>query len=261
MIKNQNDCWTNINVIRTSTNDRSHLWEICIRCVSQVFSLSHPLTLRRQGWWPISQQATKISWPHIWRDIMWSIIKCSLWFIFLMYYRTSWPGVYHWPCGRSTLTLTQVKEVTRGLRTHLSSSLSSLSVSGYPSPSDLSLQPNDIGSYSCKTLPSKGRKAARAPRYHGKAIKSLLQWVQRCTSKWVCKRSNRLQSHFAQGNIQNAIILWPLWVKGKKIGAGCVGMRVIFQWCHFKCAGLGWRWMTLGRAGEVVSRSSLRLSA
>ncbi|XP_047193921.1 uncharacterized protein clmnb [Hippoglossus stenolepis] len=78
----------------------------------------------------------------------------------------------------------QVKEVTRGLHTHLSSSLSSLSASGYPSSSDLALQPNDIGSYSCKTLPSKGRKAARAPKYHGKAIKSLLQWVQRCTSKF-----------------------------------------------------------------------------
>ncbi|XP_062267795.1 uncharacterized protein clmnb [Platichthys flesus] len=78
----------------------------------------------------------------------------------------------------------QVKEVTRGLHTHLSSSLSSLSASGYSSSSDLSLQPNDVGSYSCKTLPSKGRNAARAPKYHGKAIKSLLQWVQRCTSKF-----------------------------------------------------------------------------
>nr|XP_019947100.1 PREDICTED: calmin [Paralichthys olivaceus] len=78
----------------------------------------------------------------------------------------------------------QVKEVTRGLHRHLSSSLSSLSVSSYPSSSDLSLQPNDIGSYSCNTLPSKGRNAARVPKYHGKAIKTLLQWVQRCTSKF-----------------------------------------------------------------------------
>ncbi|AWP19733.1 putative calmin-like [Scophthalmus maximus] len=46
----------------------------------------------------------------------------------------------------------------------------------------LHFQPNDIGSYSHNTLPSKGRKAAREPKYHGKAIKTLLQWVQRCTS-------------------------------------------------------------------------------
>ncbi|KAM9339197.1 calmin-like [Symphorus nematophorus] len=78
----------------------------------------------------------------------------------------------------------QVKEVTGGLQRHLSSSLSSLSMSSYPSSSDLSPQPNDIGSYSCSTLPSKGRKAAREPKYHGKAIKTLLQWVQRCTSKF-----------------------------------------------------------------------------
>ncbi|XP_037606216.1 uncharacterized protein zgc:100997 isoform X1 [Sebastes umbrosus] len=78
----------------------------------------------------------------------------------------------------------QVKEVTRGLQRHLSSSLSSLSMSSCPSSSDLSPQPNDIGSYSCSTLPSKGRKAAREPKYHGKAIKTLLQWVQGCTSKF-----------------------------------------------------------------------------
>ncbi|GLD59582.1 uncharacterized protein AKAME5_001157300 [Lates japonicus] len=78
----------------------------------------------------------------------------------------------------------QVKEVTRGLQRHLSRSLSSLSMNSYPSSSDLSPQPNDIGSYSCNTLPSKGRKAAREPKYHGKAIKTLLQWVQRCTSKF-----------------------------------------------------------------------------
>ncbi|XP_068432561.1 interaptin [Clinocottus analis] len=76
----------------------------------------------------------------------------------------------------------QVKEVSRGLRRHLSSSLSSLSTSSSPFSSDLPPQPNDIGSYSCNTLPSKGRKAAREPKYHGKAIKTLLQWVQRCTS-------------------------------------------------------------------------------
>ncbi|XP_070843251.1 uncharacterized protein clmnb isoform X1 [Chaetodon trifascialis] len=78
----------------------------------------------------------------------------------------------------------QVKEVTGGLQRHLSSSLSSLSMSSYPSPGDLSPQPNDIGNYSCKTLPGKGRKAAREPKYHGKAIKTLLQWIQGCTSKF-----------------------------------------------------------------------------
>ncbi|XP_044026355.1 calmin isoform X2 [Siniperca chuatsi] len=78
----------------------------------------------------------------------------------------------------------QVKEVMGGLQRHLSSSLSSLSMSSYPSSSDLAPQRNDIGSYSCKTLPSKGRKRAREPKYHGKAIKTLLQWVQRSTSKF-----------------------------------------------------------------------------
>ncbi|XP_029318618.1 calmin [Cottoperca gobio] len=78
----------------------------------------------------------------------------------------------------------QVKEVMSGLERHLSSSLSSLSMSSYPSSSDLSPEPNDIGSYSWNTLPSKGRKAAREPKYHGKAIKTLLQWVQRCTSQF-----------------------------------------------------------------------------
>ncbi|XP_035800589.1 calmin isoform X2 [Amphiprion ocellaris] len=76
----------------------------------------------------------------------------------------------------------QVKEVTGGLQRH--SSLSSLSVSSYPSSSDLSTSPDDAGSFSCSTLPSKGRKAAREPKYHGKAIKTLLLWVQRCTSKY-----------------------------------------------------------------------------
>ncbi|KAM3602540.1 uncharacterized protein V6R79_005924 [Siganus canaliculatus] len=76
----------------------------------------------------------------------------------------------------------QVKEVMGGLRRPLSSSLSSLSMSSYPSSNDLSPQPNEIGRYSCSTLPSKGRRAARQSKYHGKAIKILLQWVQRCTS-------------------------------------------------------------------------------
>ncbi|XP_069014743.1 uncharacterized protein clmnb [Embiotoca jacksoni] len=78
----------------------------------------------------------------------------------------------------------QIKEVTGVLRRHLSSSLSSLSGSSYPSGGDLSPQPDVTGSYDCSTLPSKGRKAAREPKYHGKAIKTLLQWVQRCTSKY-----------------------------------------------------------------------------
>ncbi|KAM9356103.1 uncharacterized protein clmnb [Pholidichthys leucotaenia] len=78
----------------------------------------------------------------------------------------------------------QVKEVTGGLQRHLSTSLSSLSGSSYPFYSDLSAQPDDIGSFSCNTLPSKGRKAAREPKYHGRAIKMLLQWVQRCTSQY-----------------------------------------------------------------------------
>ncbi|XP_070705476.1 uncharacterized protein clmnb [Pempheris klunzingeri] len=78
----------------------------------------------------------------------------------------------------------QVKEVTEGLQMHLCSSLSSLSMSSYPSSNDLSPQPNDTGRYSCSTLPSKGRKAARAPKYHGKTIKTLLLWVQRSTSKF-----------------------------------------------------------------------------
>uniref|UniRef100_A0A669AW74 Calmin n=1 Tax=Oreochromis niloticus TaxID=8128 RepID=A0A669AW74_ORENI len=78
----------------------------------------------------------------------------------------------------------QVKEVMGGLQKHLSSSLSSLSMSSYPSSNDLSPQPSDTGTYSCSTLPSKGRKAAREAKYHGKAIKVLLQWVRRCTSKY-----------------------------------------------------------------------------
>ncbi|XP_033931889.1 interaptin isoform X2 [Pseudochaenichthys georgianus] len=78
----------------------------------------------------------------------------------------------------------QVQEVTAGLQRHLSSSLSSLSMSSYPSSSDLSPPPNDISSYFCSTLPSKCKKAAKQLKYHGKAIKTLLRWVQRCTSKF-----------------------------------------------------------------------------
>ncbi|KAI3364487.1 hypothetical protein L3Q82_011276, partial [Scortum barcoo] len=65
-----------------------------------------------------------------------------------------------------SFTLIQVKEVTGGLQRHLSSLLPSLSVSSYPSSSDLTSPPNDIGSYSCSTLPSEGRKGcqrAKAP--------------------------------------------------------------------------------------------------
>ncbi|XP_055362352.1 uncharacterized protein clmnb isoform X2 [Betta splendens] len=78
----------------------------------------------------------------------------------------------------------QVKKATGGLQRHLSSSLSSLSMSSYPSSGDLSPQQNGAGNYSCYTLPSKGKRAARESKYHGKAIKTLLQWVQRCTSKF-----------------------------------------------------------------------------
>ncbi|XP_014849059.1 PREDICTED: calmin-like [Poecilia mexicana] len=78
----------------------------------------------------------------------------------------------------------QVKEATGGLQRHLSSSLSSLSLSAYPSTSDLSPQTSDNDSYSCNTLPRKGKKAEMEPKYHSKAIKTLLHWVQRCTSKY-----------------------------------------------------------------------------
>ncbi|XP_075994782.1 uncharacterized protein clmnb [Genypterus blacodes] len=78
----------------------------------------------------------------------------------------------------------QVKEVSGGLQRHLSSSLSSLSMSSFSSSSDISPLSSDVDSYSCNTLPSKGRKAARKPKYHGKAIKTLLQWVHRSTSKF-----------------------------------------------------------------------------
>ncbi|KAM4522750.1 uncharacterized protein clmnb [Odontesthes bonariensis] len=78
----------------------------------------------------------------------------------------------------------QVKEVTGGLLRSLSSSLSSLSLSCYPDTSDLLPQSNDDGSYSCNTLPRKSSKTAREAKYHGKAIKTLLQWVQRSTTKY-----------------------------------------------------------------------------
>ncbi|XP_015249972.1 PREDICTED: uncharacterized protein LOC107097360 [Cyprinodon variegatus] len=78
----------------------------------------------------------------------------------------------------------QVKEATGGLQRRLSSSLSSLSLSTYPSTGDLSPQTADTDSYSCNTLPRKGKKTAREPKYHSKAIKTLLHWVQRCTSKY-----------------------------------------------------------------------------
>ncbi|XP_042339116.1 calmin-like, partial [Plectropomus leopardus] len=83
----------------------------------------------------------------------------------------------------SVILFFQVKEASRGLHRHSSSSLSSLSSSSCPSSGDLSPPHEDIGSFSCSTLPSKSRQAARKPKYHGKAIKTLLQWVQRCTSK------------------------------------------------------------------------------
>ncbi|KAI4801806.1 hypothetical protein KUCAC02_019677 [Chaenocephalus aceratus] len=59
----------------------------------------------------------------------------------------------------------QVQEVTAGLQRHLSSSLSSLSMSSYPSSSDLSPPPNDISSYFCSTLPSKCKKAAKQLKF------------------------------------------------------------------------------------------------
>ncbi|XP_034555587.1 calmin-like isoform X2 [Notolabrus celidotus] len=77
----------------------------------------------------------------------------------------------------------QVKEVTGGLQKHSSSSLSSLSMSP-SSSSDLVPQLNDLNSHSCSTLHSEGRMASRKPKYHGKAIKTLLQWVQGCTLKF-----------------------------------------------------------------------------
>ncbi|XP_062322879.1 uncharacterized protein clmnb isoform X1 [Osmerus eperlanus] len=76
----------------------------------------------------------------------------------------------------------QIKEVTSGLQKHLSSSLSSLPISCYPSPCDLSPVTDDFNH--SNTLPSKGRKAASNRQHHGKAIKTLLHWVHRRTSKF-----------------------------------------------------------------------------
>ncbi|XP_004083858.2 spectrin beta chain, erythrocytic isoform X1 [Oryzias latipes] len=73
----------------------------------------------------------------------------------------------------------QVKKVTGRLQRRLSSSLSSLS-----SENDLQPSPDDGGCYSCNSLPRKSRKPEREPKYHGKTIRTLLQWVQKCTSKY-----------------------------------------------------------------------------
>ncbi|XP_029902725.1 calmin [Myripristis murdjan] len=78
----------------------------------------------------------------------------------------------------------QIKEATGGLQRHYSSSLSSLSMSSYDSSGDLSPLSINTSPYSSSTLPTKGRKAARTDKYHGKVIKMLLLWVQRCTSKF-----------------------------------------------------------------------------
>uniref|UniRef100_A0A3B4H6U4 Calmin n=1 Tax=Pundamilia nyererei TaxID=303518 RepID=A0A3B4H6U4_9CICH len=86
--------------------------------------------------------------------------------------------------GKPSVVLHLVWSIILHFQKHLSSSLSALSMSSYPSSNDLSPQPSDPGTYSCSTLPSKGRKAGREAKYHGKAIKVLLQWVQRCTSKY-----------------------------------------------------------------------------
>uniref|UniRef100_A0A8C7ZFX4 Calmin b n=1 Tax=Oryzias sinensis TaxID=183150 RepID=A0A8C7ZFX4_9TELE len=73
----------------------------------------------------------------------------------------------------------QVKKVTGRLQRRLSSSLSSLS-----SENDLQPSPDDGGCYSCNSLPRKSRKPEREPKYHGKTIRTLLRWVQKCTSKY-----------------------------------------------------------------------------
>ncbi|XP_041831096.1 dystrophin, isoforms A/C/F/G/H isoform X2 [Melanotaenia boesemani] len=78
----------------------------------------------------------------------------------------------------------QVNEVMGSLQRHLSSSLLPLSLSSYPTTSDLSPQPSD-NSYLSNILPRKSRKTANEPKYNGKEIKkTLLQWVQSCTSKY-----------------------------------------------------------------------------
>ncbi|XP_028296142.1 calmin [Gouania willdenowi] len=77
----------------------------------------------------------------------------------------------------------QIKEVTGGLRRHLSLSLSSLSVTSFPSSDDVALKENNNSRYSCSTLPSEERRSAGESKYHAKEIRTLLHWVQRCTSK------------------------------------------------------------------------------
>ncbi|XP_077408919.1 uncharacterized protein clmnb [Vanacampus margaritifer] len=78
----------------------------------------------------------------------------------------------------------QVKQVTAGLQKHLSPSRFSVSVSSYPSSGDLSPWLEDGHNYRSNTLPSKCRNAFKDPKRNRKAIKSLLLWVQRCTSKF-----------------------------------------------------------------------------
>lgn len=78
----------------------------------------------------------------------------------------------------------QVKDAAGGLHRRLSSSLSSLSTGSYPSSGDLSALTDDTGGFSCNILPSQSRTAAKEPKYNGKAIQTLLQWVQRCTAKF-----------------------------------------------------------------------------
>ncbi|KAM6964992.1 calmin [Aplochiton taeniatus] len=93
----------------------------------------------------------------------------------------------------------QIKEVTRGLH-QLSSSLTSLSINSYPSFGDLSPPPCDIITSHFKTLPSKGKRAAKTQKYNGKSINILLYWVQMCTSKFgveVCDFSKSWMSGLA----------------------------------------------------------------
>uniref|UniRef100_A0A3B4AUC2 Calponin-homology (CH) domain-containing protein n=1 Tax=Periophthalmus magnuspinnatus TaxID=409849 RepID=A0A3B4AUC2_9GOBI len=66
----------------------------------------------------------------------------------------------------------QVKEMTGGLRRRLSSSLSSLSAG------------SDLSELTDESIPNSGRNTAKSPKYNRKTIKSLLQWVQRCTVKF-----------------------------------------------------------------------------
>ncbi|XP_055088296.1 interaptin [Periophthalmus magnuspinnatus] len=66
----------------------------------------------------------------------------------------------------------QVKEMTGGLRRRLSSSLFSLSAG------------SDLSELTDESIPNSGRNTAKSPKYNRKTIKSLLQWVQRCTVKF-----------------------------------------------------------------------------